>query len=49
MGKNVVKLREPDQARKDLEALQELMGNEDRPLCADGMWTDGSTSSSSKR
>ena len=41
MGKNVVKLREPDQARKDLEALQELMGNEDRPLCADGMWTDG--------
>ena len=41
MGTNVVKLREPDQARKDLEALQELMGNEDRPLCADGMWTDG--------
>ncbi|MFE2595467.1 restriction endonuclease subunit M [Streptomyces sp. NPDC059396] len=40
-GKNVVKLREPGQARKDLEALQELMGNEDRPLCADGMWTDG--------
>lgn len=40
-GKNVVKLREPDQARKDLEELQELMGNEDRPLCADGMWTDG--------
>ena len=40
-GKNVVKLREPDQARQDLEALQELMGNEDRPLCADGMWTDG--------
>ncbi|TXC95214.1 N-6 DNA methylase [Streptomyces sp. ISID311] len=40
-GKNVVKLREPEQARKDLEALEELMGNEDRPLCADGMWTDG--------
>lgn len=40
-GKNVVKLREPDQARKDLEELQELMGNEDRPQCADGMWTDG--------
>jgi type I restriction enzyme M protein len=38
---SVVKIREPDQARKDLEALQELMGNEDRPLCADGMWTDG--------
>ncbi|MEV7120571.1 methylation-associated defense system DNA methyltransferase MAD2 [Kitasatospora griseola] len=40
-GKNVVKLREPEQARKDLEELQELMGNEDRPQCADGMWTDG--------
>lgn len=40
-GKNVVKIREPAQAEKDLEALQELMGNEDRPLCADGMWTDG--------
>ncbi|MFI9463268.1 methylation-associated defense system DNA methyltransferase MAD2 [Streptomyces xiamenensis] len=40
-GKNVVKLREPDQAQKELDALQELMGNEDRPLCADGMWTDG--------
>lgn len=40
-GKNVVKVREPDQARNDLEELQELMGNEDRPLCADGMWTDG--------
>ncbi|MFG2744055.1 restriction endonuclease subunit M [Streptomyces chartreusis] len=40
-GKNVVKIREPAQAKKDLEALQELMGNEDRPLCADGMWTDG--------
>ncbi|KPI17659.1 N-6 DNA methylase [Actinobacteria bacterium OK074] len=40
-GKNVVKIREPAQAQADLEALQELMGNEDRPLCADGMWTDG--------
>ncbi|MGW6733608.1 methylation-associated defense system DNA methyltransferase MAD2 [Streptomyces sp. NPDC055013] len=40
-GKNVVKLREPVQAEKDLAELQELMGNEDRPECADGMWTDG--------
>ncbi|WP_079077963.1 N-6 DNA methylase [Streptomyces sp. CdTB01] len=40
-GKNVVKLREPRQAEKDLAELQELMGNEDRPECADGMWTDG--------
>lgn len=40
-GKNVVKIREPAQAQKDLEPLQELMGNEDRPLCTDGMWTDG--------
>ncbi|WP_200260238.1 N-6 DNA methylase [Streptomyces sp. HSG2] len=39
--KNVLKLRMPDQARKDLEELQELMGNEGRPLCAHGMWTDG--------
>ncbi|MFI6004787.1 restriction endonuclease subunit M [Streptomyces sp. NPDC051366] len=39
--KNVYKLRMPDQARKDLEELQELMGNDDRPLCAQGMWTDG--------
>lgn len=40
-GKNVVKLREPKQARNDLAELQELMGNEDRPQCVDGMWTDG--------
>jgi type I restriction enzyme M protein len=40
-GKNVVKLREPQQARNDLAELQELMGNEDRPQCVDGMWTDG--------
>ncbi|MER6047755.1 N-6 DNA methylase [Streptomyces sp. NPDC001793] len=39
--KNVFKLRMPDQARKDLEELQELMGNDGRPLCAHGMWTDG--------
>ncbi|NEE11817.1 restriction endonuclease subunit M, partial [Streptomyces sp. SID7499] len=25
----------------DLAELQELMGNEDRPKCVDGMWTDG--------
>ncbi|SHN22670.1 methylation-associated defense system DNA methyltransferase MAD2 [Actinacidiphila paucisporea] len=40
-GKNVVKLREPKQARNDLAELEELMGNEDRPQCVDGMWTDG--------
>lgn len=40
-GKNVVKVREPAQAEKDLAELQELMGNEDRPGCLDGMWTDG--------
>lgn len=40
-GKNVVKVREPAQAQKDLAELQELMGNEDRPSCQDGMWTDG--------
>ncbi|WP_229819272.1 methylation-associated defense system DNA methyltransferase MAD2 [Streptomyces lateritius] len=40
-GKNVVKIREPEQAEKDLAELQELMGNEDRPKCVDGMWTDG--------
>ncbi|MFF1602452.1 restriction endonuclease subunit M [Streptomyces mirabilis] len=40
-GKNVVKLREPEDAQKDLDELKELMGNEDRPRCADGMWTDG--------
>ncbi|MFC9493761.1 restriction endonuclease subunit M [Streptomyces sp. NPDC056982] len=39
--KNVYKLRMPNQARKDLEELQELMGNDGRPLCAHGMWTDG--------
>ncbi|MEV7523767.1 N-6 DNA methylase [Streptomyces sp. NPDC091371] len=39
--KNVFKLRTPDQARNDLEELQELMGNDGRPLCAHGMWTDG--------
>jgi type I restriction enzyme M protein len=39
-SKTVVKLREPDQAQNDLQDLQELMGNEDRPLCADGLWTD---------
>ncbi len=40
-GKNVVKVREPAQAEKDLAELQDLMGNEDRPGCLDGMWTDG--------
>ncbi|MEW2389113.1 N-6 DNA methylase [Streptomyces venezuelae] len=40
-GKNVVKIREPEQAKQDLADLQELMGNEDRPRCVDGMWTDG--------
>ncbi len=40
-GKNVVKLRDPQDAQKDLDELKELMGNEDRPGCADGMWTDG--------
>ncbi|MFJ2203228.1 restriction endonuclease subunit M [Streptomyces violaceusniger] len=40
-GKHVVKLREPDQVRKDLEELEDLLGNENRPLCTDGMWTDG--------
>ncbi|MFA7762663.1 methylation-associated defense system DNA methyltransferase MAD2 [Streptomyces sp. NRRL S-448] len=40
-GKNVVKLREPEDAEKDLDELKELLGNEDRPSCADGMWTDG--------
>jgi type I restriction enzyme M protein len=40
-GKNVVKLREPAQAQKDLEELKELLGAEDRPQCTDGMWTDG--------
>lgn len=40
-GKNVVKLREPEDAQKDLDELKELLGNEDRPACADGMWTDG--------
>lgn len=40
-GKNVVKLREPAQAQKDLQELKDLLGAEDRPQCADGMWTDG--------
>lgn len=39
-GKHVVKLREPAQARKDLQDLEELMGAEDRPRCVYGMWTD---------
>lgn len=40
-GKNVVKLREPEQAEKDLQDLKDLLGAEDRPECTDGMWTDG--------
>lgn len=40
-GRNVVKLREPEQAEKDLEELHALMGAEDRPGCLDGLWTDG--------
>ncbi|MDQ1015774.1 type I restriction enzyme M protein [Streptomyces afghaniensis] len=40
-GKNVVKLREPEQAEKDLQDLKDLLGAENRPGCADGMWTDG--------
>ncbi|QEV41828.1 restriction endonuclease subunit M [Streptomyces nodosus] len=40
-GKNVVKLREPAQAQKDLQELKDLLGAEDRPQCTDGMWTDG--------
>ncbi|MFC8591742.1 methylation-associated defense system DNA methyltransferase MAD2 [Streptomyces atroolivaceus] len=40
-GKNVVKLREPEQADKDLQELKDLLGAEDRPECADGLWTDG--------
>ncbi|WP_200882729.1 N-6 DNA methylase [Amycolatopsis sp. MJM2582] len=40
-GKNVVKLREPDQAEKDLQDLKDLLGAENRPECVDGMWTDG--------
>ncbi|MFJ9431108.1 restriction endonuclease subunit M [Streptomyces sp. NPDC101490] len=41
LGRNVVKLRDPDQARKDLDELKDLMGGEERPLCTDGLWTDG--------
>ncbi|MFJ6843290.1 restriction endonuclease subunit M [Streptomyces griseoluteus] len=40
-GKSVIKIREPEQAEKDLAELDELMGNDDRPNCVDGMWTDG--------
>lgn len=40
-GKNVVKLREPEQAEKDLQDLKDLLGAENRPECTDGLWTDG--------
>ncbi|SDJ28184.1 type I restriction enzyme M protein [Actinokineospora alba] len=39
-GKNVIKLREPAQAQKDLDELKALMGHDDRPGCVDGLWTD---------
>ncbi|MDT0468729.1 methylation-associated defense system DNA methyltransferase MAD2 [Streptomyces gibsoniae] len=41
LGRNVIKLRDPEQASKDLEDLKDLMGGEERPLCTDGLWTDG--------
>lgn len=40
-GKHVVKLREPEQAEKDLQELKDLLGYEERPECEDGLWTDG--------
>ncbi|GAA2406326.1 N-6 DNA methylase [Actinomadura vinacea] len=40
-GRNVVKLRDAEQAEKDLQELDELLGAEDRPDCVDGLWTNG--------
>ncbi|WP_198048831.1 methylation-associated defense system DNA methyltransferase MAD2 [Nocardiopsis dassonvillei] len=40
-GKHVVKLREPEQAEKELQELKDLLGHDERPECADGLWTDG--------
>ncbi len=40
-SKHVVKLREPEQAEKDLQELKDLLGHDARPECVDGLWTDG--------